>query len=95
MLCVGFKSSELTHRTWLVCVCVCVPLHPELPSCLTSLTDSKVATVGLTGFIYQISWCSHEHKEGEKKEKKKGKNCPQFNKSVISFGGKSAAPEFI
>lgn len=25
---------------------------PELPSCLTSLSDSKVATVGLTSFLY-------------------------------------------
>lgn len=25
---------------------------PELPSCLTSLTDSKVATVGSTSFLY-------------------------------------------
>ena len=39
----------------------CVSLHPESPSCLTSLTDSKVATVGLTGFLYQTSWCSQEH----------------------------------
>lgn len=51
----GFASPELTHRAL-----QCVSLHPELPSCLTSLTDSKVATVGLTGFLYQ------RKKEGEK-----------------------------
>lgn len=34
-------------------------VHPEPPSCLTSLTDSKVATVALWSILYQTSWCNH------------------------------------
>lgn len=40
-------SSELTHRAFAVRLLATL----SFSSCLTSLTDSKVATVGLTGFF--------------------------------------------
>lgn len=50
------------------------------PPSLTSLTDSKVLTVGSTaGFLYPTSRCCQE--EGRKEEE--GKKCPQFDKPVF------------